>query len=254
MDKSFANNHLPALEEVTPIRWPDPEQGMTMLVELDSAHRTNTILRRLAHDLRNSVQVLALADPGTTDPSLDPRVAANVRTAIDRTFVILEIMSHLSHPADAEAAPLDSVLALDYVDELQTFLRERIQIPLIRRIGHDLPPLAIPDRRFQQILLAIITNAKEAQAERPGGMVVLTASGREGGLELIIEDEGPGIPQEILPLAFDAFASTKGPSHHGIGLTVARHLIERAGGWILLGNRTDGRNGARVVLWFPGWR
>ena len=49
-DKAFLNNQLPALEEASPIRWPDPDRGMTMLVELDNAHRTNTILCRLAHD------------------------------------------------------------------------------------------------------------------------------------------------------------------------------------------------------------
>jgi signal transduction histidine kinase len=67
---------------------------------------------------------------------------------------------------------------------------------------------------------------------------------------LLVEDNGPGFPPEVLPRLFDAFFTTKGPEKGtGLGLTISRELVERFGGTLRAENRPEG--GARMRLELP---
>ena len=113
-------------------------------------------------------------------------------------------------------------------------------------VPSDLPPVQVDEDRIGQVLLNLVGNA--LQYTPAGGEVCLRAR-REGGMvRLAVEDTGIGIAPEHLPHVFERFyrvdkSRSRAGGGSGIGLTIARHLVEAHGGQI--GVTSDGR--ARAV-------
>ena len=100
--------------------------------------------------------------------------------------------------------------------------------------NQEYPPIPADDLR--QILTNIVSNACDALPETGGRVQVETA--RAGAIASIsIRDSGAGIPPENLPRIFDPFFTTKGEVGTGIGLWVAKDLVEKNGGRIAVETR-----------------
>lgn len=103
--------------------------------------------------------------------------------------------------------------------------------------------LGNPDRLLQ-VFLNLIRNALQAVPARNGEIRVTTQRLRTEGKSLLsirVEDNGPGIPPEVLPDIFDAFVSTRLDSKGtGLGLTVSEGIVHQHGGSISASNRPGG--------------
>jgi nitrogen fixation/metabolism regulation signal transduction histidine kinase len=100
--------------------------------------------------------------------------------------------------------------------------------------------------QLEQLLINLLKNAAEA-CGTSGGAVTLGWRAERGQLELVVEDEGPGLPPSSN--LFVPFFTTK-PGGSGIGLLLCRQIAEAHGGSLRLENRTD-RTGARATLQLP---
>jgi signal transduction histidine kinase len=112
-----------------------------------------------------------------------------------------------------------------------------------------------PDR-LVQVFVNVLRNAVNA-VEIPGGRVDVRAreAARAGvpGVAVAVEDNGPGIPPEVLPDIFDAFVTTRLDARGtGLGLTVAEGIVTQHGGAITAMNRPEG--GACLEVWLPAPR
>ncbi len=106
----------------------------------------------------------------------------------------------------------------------------------------DLPnALIVADRRdFALALLALLFNGSEAMAGT-GGELSVRVSRDESAWEFTVEDQGPGIPPGIAERVFEeGFTTHSGSYQSGMGLPVARHLAELAGGSVRLSPRANG--------------
>jgi two-component system sensor histidine kinase RegB len=108
--------------------------------------------------------------------------------------------------------------------------------------------LHVPAAALTQALRGVLKNAQEASPrEAP---VWISACGREGRLEIAVEDRGHGMAPEVLVRAGEPFFSTKPPGQGmGLGLFLTRSVVERLGGALELGPRPEG--GTRVTLRVP---
>lgn len=100
--------------------------------------------------------------------------------------------------------------------------------------------------RLHQVLLNLVMNG--LQAAGPGGVVQLNWAQKDGGVEIAVIDNGPGIPEASLHKVFNPFFTTKSTGT-GLGLAIVHRIIEAHGGTIRAGNRPEG--GARIVIWLP---
>jgi nitrogen fixation/metabolism regulation signal transduction histidine kinase len=145
----------------------------------------------------------------------------------------------LARLPDPRPAPLDVDAWVRRVAALETRLSVRV------RPGRTVEILADGDQ-LDQLLINLIRNAADAALETGGGVEV-GWSARDGRLEVLVDDEGPGLSGTTN--LFTPFFTTK-PGGSGIGLALSRQIAEAHGGTLTLEPRTDGR-GARARLVLP---
>ncbi len=113
---------------------------------------------------------------------------------------------------------------------------------------------------LRQLLLNLVANA--AQVSPAGGLVTLEVHRADGGWELVVADEGPGLPEDQLERVFERFVRYSSPSSdgrggrtlagHGLGLAICRSIAHLHGGSISAENRREGRGGLSVTVRLPG--
>jgi two-component system sensor histidine kinase KdpD len=124
---------------------------------------------------------------------------------------------------------------------------------VVLEIPETLPPVAVDALKIEQVLVNLLENA--AKYSPPGSTVTVRARLLNGSVEMLVEDEDPGIPEDALPYLFAPFyrAGQSGdgarPQGTGLGLAIARQLVHAHGGSIRAENRREG--GARFVLTLP---
>jgi signal transduction histidine kinase len=105
--------------------------------------------------------------------------------------------------------------------------------------------------QMQQALLNLILNAMEALEQGTNGdrrIVVRTSPASESSVDLVVEDNGPGIAKEQVPNLFESFFTTKAEGM-GLGLSIVRSIVEAHGGRIEAGD--NGERGALFRLRLP---
>jgi len=129
---------------------------------------------------------------------------------------------------------------------LKNVARLKVEVPA------ELPEVFATRRRLAQVILNLLVNAGDAleEAKVQGGEVRVTGVAQEGRVTLLVEDNGPGFPPEVMPRLFESFFTTKGPDKGtGLGLALSRELVERFGGTLVAENRPEG--GARLRMELP---
>ena len=119
-------------------------------------------------------------------------------------------------------------------------------------LQHTGPAQASIDReRIQQVLLNLLSNSLKHMSR--GGTITLTSAARERGWQLVMEDEGPGLPPEELDTIFSRFYRTEAGRTKpgvGLGLAICFNLIRAHGGTLRAENRAD-RRGLRMIIALP---
>ena len=119
----------------------------------------------------------------------------------------------------------------------------RVEYRLPRKLSLFVDPV-----QFQQVLINLIKNAAEASRGQQRREILISAEAGAGGdAEIHVDDSGPGIAPDILPMVFNAFVSSK-PDGMGVGLAISRTIIEAHGGRIFAANREAGGASFRIVL------
>jgi two-component system, NtrC family, sensor kinase len=125
---------------------------------------------------------------------------------------------------------------------------ERRGLELVIDVPPDdmLPPVACGQSDLEQVLLNLLTNAREAS--QSGGRLTITARPSAAGVDILIADTGDGIAAEHLARVLEPFFTTKAEGN-GLGLTICRSIVWEAGGTIVI-DSTAGV-GTRVMVTIP---
>lgn len=202
----------------------------------------------VAHNIRNPLSsIRACAELTLESPGEDcSEEARDIIAQVDRiSGCITELLTYAG-TGSGVGGKVDLASLLDEcVGQLEaTFVRRRQRIAL--DCGAGLFPVRGDTSLYRQVILSLIANASEAMGE--GGNCVLRLSVPDGRhLRVDIVDSGPGIAPDILGQVFRPFFTTK-PKGLGLGLPLARRIVERFGGSIRLDSRPEG--GTTVSLLF----
>jgi two-component system sensor histidine kinase PilS (NtrC family) len=203
----------------------------------------------LAHQLRNALAAISgfgkLLQRAAPAESQVKSVAAEILREAKATAALLDRFLSFAQPQKLAA---EAVSAADLCQEVTAAksadLKERnitctVNLPPGLVIQGDLHLL-------KQVLVNLLQNAIEAVPRN--GKIEITGSTGPEAVELTISDNGPGVPKALRTRIFDPFFTTK-ESGTGLGLSVARKVVELHGGTLTVRDQAGG--GARFVLTFP---
>ncbi len=188
------------------------------------------VVASLMHEVRNPLATLSahieLAEMRSTDPELQAFLAETM-IEIDRLTKITEDILWATrdtgiHPVEIAIEPLIRRVWEDIgLTSSQQALRLVVDAPKGARV------LADPDR-LRHIFLNLFKNAQEAMLTE-GNRVKVTITPGSQATRCSVEDNGPGIPAEVIRYLFQVHRSTKA-NGSGLGLTIVRRLVEAHGG------------------------
>jgi signal transduction histidine kinase len=165
-----------------------------------------------------------------------------VEDLLDAAQIVRGHVALTLQPADLRA-PITQV-----VDSLRPLIAERRHDLMLSLPDHPVIVRADP-ARLQQVLANLLTNA--AKYTDPGGRITLTVCSRDGHAQIAVTDTGRGIEPAAMATIFDLFTrSAPDVRGFGVGLAVARRLIDLHGGFIRARSAGAGR-GAEFVVSLP---
>ncbi|MBX2800367.1 MAG: hypothetical protein KTR31_21995 [Myxococcales bacterium] len=199
----------------------------------------------VAHDIRSPLTALKLGlEELAEHPDADQPLLGEMGRAVEMLTVLSSDLTGFSRrpsASDAEQAELRAVFRST----------TRMVGGAVSRVEFTEPPcdpVAIASVRLVQILSNLADNAL-AVAQR----VVVTAAICDGYMEIRVEDDGPGVPEDMKRQVFEPFFTTKPVGEGtGLGLHLSRRLAQEAGGDLSLQRSSLG--GAAFVLRLPLWR
>jgi signal transduction histidine kinase len=119
-------------------------------------------------------------------------------------------------------------------------------VSLDLNIPDDLPPVALDDSQFRQVLLNLLKNAREAMPD--GGAIHVALAPVDNGVQLTLRDTGQGMDAETQARLFDLFYTTK-KRGTGLGLPLTQQIVLAHGGQIRCDSEVG--KGTTFQVWFP---
>ena len=229
-----------------------------------NALQTQRDLRRrlvddLAHELNTPLTVIHLEAKGVLDGLQEPKPAAGL--IVDEVTKLRNLVRDLNWLAETDSGGLRLDLEPCSVQELLDAERERWQSQArMRGVGlafeplPALPALAVDRLRMGQALGNVLANALQHTA--PGGRIAVTAEeAPDGGVAIVVRDDGAGIDPADLPHLFERLyradtSRTRRTGGSGLGLTIARAVVTAHGGTITVASEGPGR-GTTVRIRLP---
>ena len=227
------------------------------LVQTEKLASLGTLLSGVAHELNNplsnistSAQILA---EEIEDADLEFKNSL-IQQVVDQADRARDIVRTLLEFARAGKVNKQRLLLAKLIDETIVLLRG--QVPSQVDIQVDIPTdleIVVDKQRLQQVCLNLGKNALDVLGSE--GHIWISAremkrEKRPREVEILIEDDGPGIPADLVPRIFDPFFTTKDVGHgSGLGLFIVHDIIEWHGGTINVDSRPG--EGTTFIIWLP---
>ena len=211
------------------------------LVRSEKMASMGRLVAGIAHEINNPVNAIVnTVGPLEEAVGVVPEAQAGeikemlrvVQRGAHRTKEIVQALHNYSRGDDERLIDVDLERALDdSLDLLRHELRHGIAVE--RRYG-AVGRLRAHAGPLNQVFMNLLSNAAQAIAEATGrGTITITTRRTSSEVAVEIEDDGPGIPPEVLPRIFDPFFTTKDVGKgSGLGLSIVHGIVERHGGRI----------------------
>jgi two-component system NtrC family sensor kinase len=220
--------------------------------ELERAHRTmlsnekmasiGKLAATVAHEVNNPLfGILTYARlnlkklAGCDIPDADKKELVEQLQIIERESKRCgDIMRNLLTFARQAPSRRDSNDINTLIERAAVLVRHKLDmqsIELDQNLAADVPPLTCDAGQIQQVMLILLVNAAEALGK--DGRIEVKTEIVKGTLRIHVRDNGPGIPDDVMPKIFEPFFTTKEEQQRtGLGLAVAKSIVEQHGGEI----------------------
>jgi PAS domain S-box-containing protein len=252
----------------------DLKRAQLQLIQAEKMQSVGRLSAGIAHEVKNPLAILemglgCLASPANLDPDAFQLIIKEMREAVSRADAVISgILDYSSsQELDIREADLNAVVEHSLRLMKHEFVNQRIAV--VRDFTPAPPLCRIDANKVEQVFINLFTNACHAMPD--GGLLTVATSvrslqagdvvweaGDRSGTRLreeervavvSVKDTGAGIPAEQLGKVFDPFFTTKPTGKGtGLGLTVARKIIDLHGGRLALVNAPEGGAIATVTF------
>ena len=210
----------------------------------------------LAHEIRNPLAIikgsaetltrrLQSADPLTTE------VAGYISSEVNRLNTIVTSFLNFARPLKLERRPTRIPPLLDRALKVARERWPDAKVEVTQQYSENLPEMVVDPDLCEQAFVNLVLNAYEAMTDT-GGRLTLSAAAANSdgrrGVEVGIEDTGPGIPPELNEQIFNPFFTTK-KEGVGLGLSLVSKIVDDHRGWIRISSEPG--KGACFRLFLP---
>ncbi len=231
----------------------DLSQSRRLLIHSEKLAMLGSVAAGLAHEIRNpltSIKMLiySLRDKagGHTRISRDYEV---ILQQITRMESFLQSFLDFARPPEPE---FKDVRLRETLDQALHLMRPQIEGARIRLKTQWIEPdpvVCADPGQLKQVVANLILNALQSMAGGGRLSIETAVTGGQGGqAEIRISDNGPGIPEELLPSVFEPFTTTK-ESGTGLGLAISQQIVKNHGGIVRAENIRP--RGARFIVQLP---
>lgn len=233
-------------------------QTQAQLLQSGKLAAVGTLAAGVAHELNQPLMIIRgyaqelLRDRRIADEEIRDDLW-RIEAQTTRMAAIINHLRDFSRESTGRRAGADlNRIVADALTFLDAQLKSR-NIAVVRALDPDLPPVWVDPLQIEQVLLNLITNARDAMEPAGTGTITVRTepvAGRRAALS--VTDTGPGIPPAIQSRIFDPFFTTKEVGKGtGLGLSICYGIIEKHGGALTMASPvTDGR-GARFTIVLP---
>jgi len=199
----------------------------------------------VAHELNNPLAtILSWAERLTQKPNLDAAVRRGLDIILsesERSARIVRTLLTFARKRQTTRSMIDVNQIVRETLALRAYEQRVTNITVIDALAAGLPPAYADGHQVQQVLLNLIINAEQAMLSANGRGVLVLRTFHDNDREAVvleINDDGPGIPEDVQSKIFDPFFTTKEVGKGtGLGLTVAYAIVQEHGGRIRLVSR-----------------
>ncbi len=231
------------------------------LVSRGAARSVTGLASMLAHEIKNPLSGIRgaaqLLEQSVTPEELP--LARLVRDEVDRIVDLIDRVEVFGDDRPVEREPINIHVILDRVKLLAKNGVAK-GISFHEEYDPSLPPVAGNRDQLIQVFLNLVKNAAEALERTPKPEIRFSTAFRPGirisvqgvserislPIEIVIEDNGPGVPPDMVPILFDPFVTTKA-NGSGLGLALVAKIIGDHGGVVDMDSR-PGRTRFRILL------
>ena len=213
--------------------------------------------RSVVHEAKNPLSIvnnyLAILgrhiEEGSDDVPKDLRI---VGEEITRVGAILRSLTEANEESGQDDRADLNTLIRDVANLLRPTLIKPAQLKLELTLDNAIPTIAAGRNSIKQILVNLVKNAAEA-LEAGQTITIQTEDaiyiGNEPFVAVVVADDGPGIPPQILASLFAPVTSTKGKGHSGLGLSITKRLVDELQGRITC--RSNAAQGTQFQILIP---
>lgn len=203
----------------------------------------------LSYVLGNLQFVAGELDPETTDPDITEALAEAIEGAERVSTIVKDLRSISRHDhVDDVCDPCEIVRIATRI--AMSDIRHRTDV--ITNLDCS-GKVAMSGSRLTQVLLNLLTNAAHSFGEtenRTDNRIIVGVAGTESGVRVTVQDNGAGIPKQILGRIFEPFFTTKGATRGtGLGLAICRRLLSEVGGTLEISSMVG--EGTLAVIELP---